>query len=129
MRNLVFGLVCAACVALGAVEAASLQQAPASPPRLDPWLCLDAAGLGYSKNAMVKVTGHIQRCDGGNRWVASLGDFTRDEKAAAASAGKRDCVGTHAESYESGLFRQNEKQFERCEDGEWIPERKPGSRS
>lgn len=126
MRNVEFGLACAACVlsGLGILEATSRQQGRGSTPPLNPSICLDAAGSSYSKNAMVKVNGPIQACDGGNRWIASSTDGTRDEKTAAAAQGKKDCIGKHQEAYESGLYRQVEKHFERCGNGKWVPERK-----
>lgn len=120
MKLVLIALAVSVCATVAGVSAAAQQQASESQPRVNPTLCLDAAGLGYSRNAMVKVNDQIQRCDGGNRWIASLPDFSRDAAMVAASVGKRDCVGKHAELYESGLFRQNEKQVERCDDGEWI---------
>jgi len=123
MKNSAFSLVLAACVTLGLgfVEAASNGQGREARPVANPTLCSDEAGRQYSRNAMRKVNGQIQRCDGGNRWLASSTDGTRDEKTANAAQGKKDCIGKHAEAYESGLFRQVEAQFERCEDGKWLP--------
>jgi len=124
MKNLVFSLVCAACVSggFGVLEAGYLGQGRGTPSS-NPAQCRDEAGLEYSRNALRKVNGQIQRCDGGNRWLASSADGTRDEKTAAAQ-GRKDCIGKHKEAYESGLYRQGEKLFERCEDGKWIAERK-----
>jgi hypothetical protein len=126
MKNIALGLVCAVGVVGGLrlLEASSNQQGRESHPASGPTLCLDEAGLRYSKNALRKVNGQIQRCDDGNRWLASSPDFTRDEETAAAAMGKKDCIGTHKEAYESGLYRQVEKSFERCDDGTWIPEGK-----
>ncbi len=125
MKHLEFSLVCAALVigGLSLVEADTTQQGRSGRPAPDPSLCLDEAGSQYSKDAMRKVNGQIQRCDGGNRWLASSADGTRDAKAAATAPGK-DCIGTHKEAYESGLYRQVEKYFERCDNGKWVPERR-----
>jgi hypothetical protein len=125
MKNLGFSLFCAAFVSsgFGVVDATNFQEGRGGPAS-NQALCRDDAGLQYSTNALRKVNGQIQRCDGGNRWLASSADGTRDEKNVAATRGKKDCIGTHKEAYESGLYRQGEKLFERCEDGKWIPERK-----
>ncbi len=125
MKNLGFCVTAAACVigGLGLLEAASDPQGRGSQPATNPTLCRDEAGLEYSRNSLRKVNGQIQVCNGGNRWIASPNDDTRDSRVVAAAKGKKDCIGAHEEAYESGLYRQGEKVFERCENGAWIPER------
>jgi hypothetical protein len=125
MKNIALGLVCAVGVVsgLGLMEASSSQQGRGSRPAPNPTRCLDEAGLEYGRNALRKVNGQIQSCDGGNRWIASSTDGTRDQKTTEAAQGKKDCIGAHKEAYESGLYRQAEKGFERCDNAKWIPER------
>ena len=125
MKNISFGLVCAACAfgGLGLLQADASQQGRGSRPASNPTICLDEAGLEYTRNALRKVNGQIQSCDGGNRWIASSTDGRRDQKTAEAAQGKKGCMGNHKESYESGLYRQVEKGFERCDNGKWVPER------
>ncbi len=123
MKHLLIVLSVSACATLGVVEATSHQQAQPK-PAADPMKCVNAAGLSYSKNALVKVNSQLQSCGGSNRWIAMGADGTRTEALVLAAKGKKDCVGAHAEEYESGLFRQTEKQIERCDNGKWVAEKK-----
>ncbi len=87
----------------------------------DPNLCLDEEGRNYSVGSIRKVNGQIQSCASGARWVAAPGGKVGTP---TAEVGKKDCKGSRAQVYESGLFRpvgEKGEKFERCSDGKWSP--------
>jgi len=110
---------------MGSVHlAAAGRQAPPSSPQAkvaDPNLCQDEENLNYSVGSLRKLNGQIQSCAVGGRWVAAPGGKVATP---AAEIGRKDCKGSRAQVYESGLFRPvgaKGDKFELCSDGKWSP--------
>ena len=111
--------------AMGSLHlAAAGRQTPPSSAQAqpaDPNLCLDEEGRNYSIGSLRKVNAQIQSCATGGRWVAAP-----EGKVATPTTeiGRKDCKGSRAQVYESGLFRpvgEKGEKFERCTDGKWSP--------
>lgn len=122
------GFCAQALLAVAVMGSLQLAAAGGQPPQSSPQakaadsnLCQDEEDLNYSAGSLRKVNDQIQSCAGGGRWVAAPGGKVATP---AAEVGRKDCKGSRAQVYESGLFRsvgQKGDKFERCSDGKWIP--------